>query len=130
MAWHVDEREEAGISSANGVALAANWTFEDKWMPFARLGFSRGSAPIYNESVTLGIIRKFMYRSDFVGLSINHGSPPDTTLRDQTSIEAFWRFQFSEGFAITPSLQVIKDPALNPEEDTVLVWGLRFRLNR
>ena len=129
LAWHVDDREDAEIESAHGISLAANWTFDDCWMPYARLGFSRGSAPIYNESVTVGLIRKFLYRSDIIGLSVNHGSPPDDSLRDQTTIEAFWRFQFSQGLAITPSVQLLLDPALNPNEDTIWVWSLRFRLN-
>ena len=96
-------------------------------MPYARLGFSKGSTPIYNESVTLGFIRKFLYRSDVVGLALNHGSPSNDGLRDQTTIEAFWRFQFSQNFAITPSVQLLIDPALNPVEDEVWVWGLRAR---
>jgi len=75
-----------------------------------------------------GLIRKFMYRSDLVGISANWGSPPDKSLEDQTTIEAFWRFQFSQGFAITPSLQLLLDPALNPAEDKVWVFGLRARL--
>ena len=128
MAWHVDDRENVGIDSAHGITFAANWTFDDRWMPFARLGFSKGSAPIYNESITLGMIRKFLYRSDLVGLAANHGSPPDSSLDDQTSIEAFWRFQFSANLAITPSVQLILDPALNPVDDKVWVWGARFRL--
>ena len=128
MTWHVDEREDLGIDSAHGVALAANWTFDDRWMPFARLGFSKGSAPIYNESVTLGVIHKFMYRSDLVGIAANHGSPPDNSLRDQTSVEAFWRFQFSQNVAITPSLQLLIDPALNPVDDKIWVFGVRARI--
>jgi porin len=128
MTWHVDERKDLGIDSAHGVALAANWTFDDRWMPFARLGFSKGSAPIYNESVTLGVIHKFMYRSDLVGLAANHGSPPDSNLREQTSVEAFWRFQFSENVAITPSLQLLIDPALNPVDDKIWVFGVRARI--
>jgi porin len=129
LAWHVDEREDAGVDSAHGVALAANWTFDDRWMVFGRLGWSDGTSPIYNESMTLGFVRKFLFRSDLVGIAVNRGSPPDRTLRDQTSIEAFWRFQFSQGLAITPSIQLLLDPALNPEKDTIWVWGLRFRLN-
>ena len=129
LAWHVDEREEAGIDSAQGVAIAGNWTFNDRWMMFGRLGWSDGTSPIYNESVTFGFIRKFLYRSDLVGVAINQGSPPDKNLRDQTSIEAFWRFQFSQGLAITPSIQLLLDPALNAENDSIWVWGLRFRLN-
>jgi porin len=119
MTWHVDQREKAGIPSANGVAVAANWTFNDRWMPFARLGFSSGAAPIYNESATLGLIRKFMFRSDLIGIAANWGSPPDDSLSDQTTIEAFWRFQFSQGFAITPSVQLLLNPALNPVNDSV-----------
>jgi porin len=96
-------------------------------MPFARLGFSDGGAPIYNESLTLGLVRKFIYRSDLVGIAANWGSPPDSSLRDQTTIEAFWRFQFSQNFAITPSVQLLIDPALNPVDDEVWVWGIRAR---
>ena len=128
MAWHVDDRDDAGIESAHGITFAANWTFQDRFMPFARLGFSKGSAPIYNESITLGMIYKFLYRSDLFGIAANHGSPPDSGLDDQTSIETFWRFQFSENLAITPSVQLILDPALNPVDDKVWVWGARFRL--
>ena len=128
LAWHVDEREDAGVPSSHGMAVAANWTFDDRWMPFARLGISKGAAPIYNESVTLGLIRKFMYRSDLVGLSANWGSPPNSSFKNQTTIEAFWRFQFSQSLAITPSLQVLLDPALNPDEDSVYIFGVRARL--
>ncbi|MGI9201066.1 MAG: carbohydrate porin [Woeseiaceae bacterium] len=128
LAWDVDERKDAGIPSSNGFALAANWTFNDRWMPFARLGFSKGAAPIYNETMTLGMIRKFMYRSDLVGIAANWGASPNDSLSNQTSIEAFWRFQFSQSLAITPSVQVLLDPSLNAQDDEVWVLGLRMRL--
>jgi porin len=129
MAWHVDSRDDLGIPSAQGITMAANWTFDDRWMTFARLGFSDGSAPIYNESFTLGFIHKFLYRSDLVGIAGNWGSPPDSSLRDQTTIETFWRFQFSQNFAITPSVQLLIDPALNPVDNEVWVWGVRARFS-
>ena len=129
LGWHVDEREDAGIPSSNGFSLAANWTFDDRWMPFARIGFSSGAAPIYKDSWTLGLIRKFMFRSDLVGVAINHGSSPDNSFSDQTTMEAFWRFQFSQNFAITPHVQLLDDPALNPEEDQVWILGLRMRFS-
>jgi porin len=128
VAWHVDERTDVGIPSSQGVSVAANWMFDERWMPYARMGFSKGSTPIYNDSFTLGLIRKFMFRSDLVGISAGWGSPPDDSLKDQTTIEAFWRFQFSQGLAITPSLQLLIDPALNPDHDRIWVYGLRVRL--
>jgi len=127
-AWHVDEREDAGIDSAQGIAFAANWTFDKTWMPFVRAGWSEGNAPIYNTSATVGFIRKFQFRSDLTGIGINWGDPPDDALSEQTTAEAFWRFQFAQNFAITPSVQLLLDPALNDEEDQVWVYSLRMRL--
>ena len=127
MTWHVDEREDAGVPSSSGISVGANWTFKDVFMPFLRIGYSDGDAPIYNESFTIGMIYKPNSRSDLVGLSINKGSPPNDSLKDQTTVEAFWRFQFSQAFAITPSVQYLKDPALHPTESSVWLIGLRTR---
>ncbi len=128
LVWHVDEREDAGVDSSNGITLAGNWTFNDRWMPYARIGFSWGSAPIYNDRATFGLIRKFMYRSDVVGISATWGSPPGKTLKNQKTMEAFWRFQFSKGLAFTPSIQYLVDPALHPTKDKVWILGFRTRL--
>ena len=129
VAWHVDEREKAGIDSAHGIMLGANRTTADqRWMGFLRAGWSKGSAPIYNETYTAGFIRKFRRNSDLLGLAVNWGDPPSAELASQVTGEFFYRLQFSQALAITPSVQLLKDPALNPEEDTVWVWGIRFRL--
>ena len=34
----------------------------------------------------------------------------------------------SQHFAITPDLQYIKDPALNPDDDSIWIAGVRARL--
>ncbi len=128
LVWDVDEREDAGVSDAHGVSIAMNWTFKDRFMPFLRIGHSSGDAPIYNDSVTLGFIWKYMYRSDLFGIAATWGDPPSDALPEQKSVEAFWRFQFSETLAITPSFQYLQDPALNPDEDSVWIFGLRTRL--
>ena len=125
----LDERESAGIGSSHGITIGASKTTDDqRWMGFARAGWSKGSAPIYNESYSLGVVRRVRRNSDEVGLAINWGNPPDNSLSSQTTGEFFYRLQLSKGIAITPSLQLLKDPALNPTDDTVWVWGIRIRL--
>lgn len=126
--WHVDEREDAGVESAKGVALATSWMLDEKWMTVMRAGLSEGSAPIYNKSFTLAMLRKFQYRSDIAGIGINWGESPDDSLPDQTTVEAFWNFQFAQNLAITPSVQWLYHPAKNQEEDKIWVLGLRTRL--
>jgi len=67
--------------------------------------------------------------SNFRHGAINNGvgDPADTSLSNQTTLEAFWRFQLTQQIALTPSVQYLKNPVGDPNEDTVWLWGLRFR---
>ena len=129
MAWHVDEREEKGIDSAHGIAIGANKTWNETWMAWLRLGWSHGAAPIYNETVGIGFGRLIRQWSDVFGLGINWGDPPDDSLKEQWTAEVFYRLQLSQNLQLTPSIQYLKDPALNPENSSVWVASIRMRLN-
>ena len=127
--WHVDEREEAGVEQSDGFTIGANWTFDQTWMLFLKAGWSDGTAPLYKESITLGTIYYLARRSDLIGFAVNHGEPADETLDDQLTTELFYRFQFAQNLAITPSIQWVSDPALNPDEDNITIAGVRVRLS-
>jgi porin len=66
------------------------------------------------------------------GLGINWGRANRasfaTAAHDQYSLEAYYRFQLFERLAITPDLQLVKNPHLNPAEDLIWIGGLRARL--
>ncbi len=128
MGWHADKREKAGVEESEGIAIGANWTFDEKWMVFLKAGWSDGSAPLYNESATVGMIYYFASRSDLVGLGVNWGKPSDNSLDEQITGELFYRLQLAQNLAITPSVQLIIGPALNPDENVIAVFGLRLRL--
>ena len=123
--WHVDQRRDAGIDSGQGVSLAANWTFNTKWMPFVRAGVSSGAEQIkiYERSVGTGVIWRYA-RADLLGIGLDWGETPAGD--EQGTVEAFWRFQFAQNLAFTPSLQYLVNPASNPED--VLLLGFRIRL--
>ena len=63
---------------------------------------------------------------------LNWGRPNRETFgantRDQYTVEAYFRLQLADLLAITPNIQLIKDPATNREEDFLWVAGLRARL--
>jgi porin len=66
-----------------------------------------------------------------IGLGFNWGKPNQTSFagaNDQYTTELFWRYQLTRELAITPSVQLLIDPALNPSEDQIWVFGLRMRL--
>ena len=65
------------------------------------------------------------------GVAVNWGRPNKDTfgpgLDDQWTFEVFYRWQVLRELAVTPSLQLLIDPALNPDESTIWMLGLRLR---
>ena len=126
--WHVDAREALSIPSSEGIAIGGTWTWNEQWMAFARAGWSDGGAPISNDAYTIGFGKLLRSWSDVFGIGFNWGDPPDKSLKTQKTTEVFYRLQLSEGIQITPSLQYIKDPALNDVDNSVLLFGIRMRI--
>ena len=61
----------------------------------------------------------------------NWGRPNETSfgdLDDQYTTELFWRYQLTTELAVTPTIQYIKDLALNPDESSLWALGLRVRI--
>jgi porin len=116
-----------------GWTLSAAWFFQDKYLPFIRYGNSDGGGGALNEellSAGLGIY--FGDSGDAFGFGVSKETPSALTfapgLDDQYTSEVFYRYMVSKHLAITPDLQYIKDPALNPNEDSVWIAGIRARL--
>lgn len=127
--WHVDERKTKAIPESDGVTLGAIWLFGNEWLPFARVGWSDGLASLMQKTITVGIAHLFNSRSDVIGLGVNWGDPGDNILREQYTTELFYKYQLSQNLAITPSLQWLVHPALNPNEDEIWIFGLRMRMS-
>jgi len=70
----------------------------------------------------------FANRSDLAGIALNHGELAAAALDSQTTAEIFYRVQLAQNLAITPSIQLLKDPALNNIDDKITLFGLRLRL--
>lgn len=79
-----------------------------------------------NKTATVGFIQRF-HKSDLIGIGFNWDDPSNDSLRYQYSSELFYRFQLSQNLALTPSVQWLIDPALNPDDDQILIFGLRAR---
>lgn len=124
--WHTDARQEAGTPSGWGVAFTAQKYVNDCWLPFFRFGYSDGDAALMQTvfSTGLGFRRQ---NNDVAGMGVSWGKPADGSLRDQFTSEAFYRFQLTQFLALTPDVQLVVDPALNPGEDVLAFIGIRLR---
>jgi len=127
--WHVDRRHDMGTEDSYGVALSAIYKIGDNWTPFFRAGLSKGTAPLMNANASVGMMYKLTSMSDVVGLAFSWSDPADRELRSQFMTELFYRFQISHNFAVSPNLQLIYRPALNPDHNFMAIFGFRFRFH-
>ena len=129
--WHIDEASTKGTPSGWGVSGSATVTIHDEWLAFLRGGWADDGGSLNEGSVSVG----FGYQPDpngsLLALGLNWGRPNRGTFPgdpdDQFTSELFYRCQVSPNLQVTPSVQLLVDPAANPEEDVVAVFGIRAR---
>ena len=130
--WNVDERVAASTPGGWGLAFSASRFIDDKWMPFLRVGYADEGGALYDRSLSLGLGRYHAGRKNLAAIGLNWSRPSETSfgpdLDNQFTTEIFYRFQLTPDFALTPDIQWINQPALNPDEDSIWIFGLRGRL--
>ena len=131
--WHVDESIPAETPGGWGVAFNYSRSLnDDKLMPFFRGGYADEGGTLLQKSLSAGLGYNAFGGRDQLGVAVNWGEPNEDSfgpdLDNQFVFETYYRWQLTEQFAITPDIQYLKDPALNPEHDSLWVFGLRGRL--
>ena len=101
-------------------------------MPFARAGYAEGGGALWERSLSAGLGYFPRGAQDLLGVGLNWGRPSEDTfgsgLDDQYTLEVFYRWRPLRLLTISPDLQLLFDPALNPDEDLIVVLGVRVRL--
>jgi porin len=127
--WHKDEREDAGVPDGQGWVVSASWEVAEGLIPFTRFGHSDGGAGVAAESAaSLGL--EYAVRPDqALSVGVGWADPAAPGLDDEYVIETSYRMQLSPNFSLMPDLQLLLDPASNPDEDQVWVFGVRGLLS-
>jgi porin len=129
--WHVDDSVLAGAQKGWGVAFSHVRHINDRWMPFLRGGYADDGGSLLEKSISAGVLYQHNPGSHLLGLGLNWGEPNETTfapdLDDQVTAELFYRINLTQQLAITPSLEYLRNPALNPQEDSIWIVGVRLR---
>jgi porin len=130
--WHVDDSVEAGANEGWGVAFSHVRHLDDHWMPFIRGGYADDGGSLLQKSLSIGFLYQDQPGADLLGVGLNWGEPNESSfgpgLDDQYTAEVFYRIPVTQQIAITPSIEYLKDPALNPEHDSIWIAGVRVRL--
>ncbi|WP_299476975.1 carbohydrate porin [uncultured Roseibium sp.] len=129
--WQIDERTGAATPDGYGVNFSVTKGINDRWLPFLRGGWAHNGGSLYEAALSIGLGYQRVPGRDLLGIGLNWSRPNENTfgtkLNDQFTLEVFQRLQVTEGLQVTPSIQVIKDPALNPNEEAIALFGMRAR---
>ncbi len=70
-------------------------------------------------------------RGNVLGFAGHWGKPNEDTygadLNDQYVGEVYFRWKIGDHFEVTPNLQLLVNPALNPVDDNIWVFGFRAK---
>lgn len=124
--WHSDPADNGSRAEDYGAAFSAAWFINNRWMPFLRAGMSKGTAALYNRSVSAGL-GYYSRKTDLAGIGLNWSKAKGIS-GDQFTAEVFYRLSISPGLQITPSFQYIANPLLSSGTGGVSLLGLRARV--
>ena len=131
--WHADARKEAGIPEGWGLNLSLCHMIDDRWEPFLRGGYANKSRTFLSESLDVGVGYHFPDNNNQLALALSWGNPSKSTfgqeLKDQYTMELYYRLHLMKIITIMPDIQLLINPALNPDTDFIAVFGLRGRIN-
>lgn len=131
--WHSDGSEVTASLPGWGIAFSATHYFDSGLNPFLRGGFAKDGGTLLQKSITGGIGYQSSSNSNLLGAAIGWGEINETTwssgLRDQLSLEVFYRIQFSKYIVITPDMQFLINPALYEDVNSIFIFGLRCRIS-
>jgi porin len=129
--WHADERVEGATPSGWGANISWTKHVGGRWLPFVRAGWADDGGSLMQKSVSVGFGYQKNPGKNLLGFGLNWGEPSESTwvpgLDDQYTAELFYRWQVSKAIAITPDVEYLINPALNPDTDSIWVFGLRVR---
>jgi porin len=124
--WHADESLAQGTDKGQGVNFSASKML-GPWLPFVRGGFSEDAGALSESSISTGFAYYGLGReTNNLGVAVNWADVEDAD-DDQITFEGFYFMKLGGFLEITPDIQLIMNPALNPNEDQITIYGLRVR---
>ena len=127
--WHQDRLSDTGGPESWGIVASAIKTSADAvWAVGGRAGWADEPAGPAERHLGLAITHNDPSDDDVHGLSVAWDDIWNAAQDDQITSEAFWNIQLSPNMEITPSVQYIANPALDPTKDDLWLYSARWRV--
>lgn len=130
--WHSDSYTNPYgnfIGVGQGLAFSSHWFFNNRFAPYLRFGVSNGVGEntFYKTDIQIGHGLRFRHY-DMLGTAVSWNNPNIDGVKDQYTAEIFYRYNLHAHLEFTPSVQMIVNPTLNPNTNTLFYFGLRGRI--
>jgi len=129
--WHRDATSATGDPMGWGLVLSATKYINETYLPFIRYAYTKDAGSLLQNSLSLGLGYQPVPGSHLAAIAFNWGEVNESTFGfsdNQFSWELFYRMQLSPKIAITPDIQFLINPALNPGQTSLFVYSLRARI--
>lgn len=132
--WHSDEltvEDESFFTSpsSKGFALEGTWTFTNKHITALTFGLSDGKGANALSKINASAMHGINFENhDLFAAGINYTK---STISDENQFltEVFYRWTWSKTTSITPVIKLVVNPALNPNVDLLVYYGIRGRVS-
>jgi porin len=130
--WQRDSTSATGDPSGWGFVLSGSKYINETWFPFARFAYTKDAGSFLQTTLAIGIGYQPNPGSHLLSAAYSLGKVNETTFGSsypaQHIIEVFYRIQLSSRIAVTPDLQFIINPALNDQQNAIILGGIRGRI--
>ena len=127
--WDKDERTLAGVSDGSGWAVSTAWRLNDIYFPFLRFGHSDGGGGVAAEDAVSAGVEISRSKGEVWTMGAGWARPSEETfgpgLDNETVLEMSYKFQIAKNLSLTPDVQVVFNPANNPDKSSIWVIGVR-----
>lgn len=122
--------------STRGWSFSLEQDLDDSWAVFGRANAASGATGSIRASYALGLALNDPLgrsRADRIGLAIGLSEPANPPVvpagaSSEKVAETYWRWTVVDWLSLTPDVQLIFDPALAPDRNSVWVVSLRTTL--
>jgi porin len=124
--WHTDETDdhEDGL----GFLISLDQELGKSLGVFLKYGYSEPKLDRIEHLISTGFVIRdpLRIKGDLVGIGFSWDSPSNR-VRDEYSIELFYRLQLTTHVQLTPSVDFIFNPSEKEDSGALAVFGFRFR---
>jgi hypothetical protein len=129
--WYMPSRDDPDRPSDQGISFTYQQDIGDDYWVMGRYGYAdEGLTTVQSAGQAAAAVEGLLGSPEnATGVGIGYAEPANGALREETSIDAFHRFQLTEHTQFSIGAQLFINPSNAPEKDTVGVFSLRLRID-